>query len=193
MMTEKSAPGRDSLSLELECCEKCGQDCSRDARYCSACGTPLPSQIDTEAKKKRFELYKREEVRRFVSWALRSNEDIHPQRNSETGDYTYTMFGENPIKTISELESNNILEKYLVDTVPACPSCEHSNFYVDYLCPTDKHRGLTRGIMIEHYACACTDFLQTSGKCPASFTMPPRCPPMPSAHVLHAFFDRSRR
>ena len=42
-------------------------------------------------------------------------------------------------------------------------------------------------------AWACTDFLHTSGKWPASFTMPPCCPPMPSAHVLHALRERSRR
>src|SRR5262249_30238857 len=37
---------------------------------------------------------------------------------------------------------------------------------------------------------ACSDFLQTSGKCPASFTIPPLWPPMPNAQVLQAFFDR---
>ena len=37
---------------------------------------------------------------------------------------------------------------------------------------------------------ACSDFLQTSGKWPSSLTMPPRCPPMPSAQVLQAFFER---
>ncbi len=34
-------------------------------------------------------------------------------------------------------------------------------------------------------------FLQTSGNIPFSLTIPPFCPPIPSAHVLHAFFDRS--
>src|SRR5262249_16841386 len=34
---------------------------------------------------------------------------------------------------------------------------------------------------------AWNDFLQTSGKWPASFRIPPACPPMPSAHVLPAF------
>ena len=37
---------------------------------------------------------------------------------------------------------------------------------------------------------ACRLFLQTSGKWPSSLTMPPRCPPMPSAQVLQAFFER---
>jgi hypothetical protein len=37
---------------------------------------------------------------------------------------------------------------------------------------------------------AWNDFLQTSGKCPASLTMPPDWPPMPTAQVLQAFFDR---
>ena len=37
---------------------------------------------------------------------------------------------------------------------------------------------------------ACSDFLHTSGQCPASLRMPPACPPMPSAHVLQAFFER---
>ena len=36
-------------------------------------------------------------------------------------------------------------------------------------------------------------FLQTSGKWPSSLTMPPRWPPMPSAQVLQAFFERIAR
>src|SRR5204863_3476062 len=39
-------------------------------------------------------------------------------------------------------------------------------------------------------AIACNDFLQTSGKWPASLTMPPFWPPMPSAQVLQAFLAR---
>ena len=155
----------DTVRLESELsrdraqsCDKCGQEYAGDARYCSGCGAPLPSQIELEAKKKRFELYKRDDIRRFISWALKSSDEVRPQRNSETGDYSYAMLGENPLKIISDLESINVLEKFLIDTVPSCPSCQHSNFYIDYLCPVDKHRGLTRGIMIEHYACAYTDF-----------------------------------
>ena len=37
---------------------------------------------------------------------------------------------------------------------------------------------------------AWNDFLHTSGKGPASFTIPPDCPPIPSAQVLQAFFER---
>src|SRR5437899_9331039 len=37
---------------------------------------------------------------------------------------------------------------------------------------------------------AWNDFLHTSGKWPASLTIPPRWPPMPSAQVLQAFFVR---
>ena len=40
---------------------------------------------------------------------------------------------------------------------------------------------------------ACRLFLQTSGKWPSSLTMPPRWPPMPSAQVLQAFFERIAR
>ena len=40
---------------------------------------------------------------------------------------------------------------------------------------------------------ACSDFLQTSGKWPASLTMPPAWPPMPSAHVLQALRERIAR
>ncbi len=39
-------------------------------------------------------------------------------------------------------------------------------------------------------AIAWNDFLQTSGKCPPSLTIPPNCPPMPSAQVLQVFRDR---
>jgi hypothetical protein len=42
-------------------------------------------------------------------------------------------------------------------------------------------------------AIACSDFLQTSGKRPCSLTMPPRCPPMPSAQVLQALRLRMAR
>jgi hypothetical protein len=42
-------------------------------------------------------------------------------------------------------------------------------------------------------AIAWIDFLHTSGKRPSSFTMPPRCPPIPSAQVLHALRVRSAR
>ena len=140
-------------------CERCGEDCAIGARYCFSCGAALSTQTeDTEAERKRFALYRCEEVRRFVGWLLRGNGDLRPQRNGETGEYVYTGSGENSLRIISELESSRVLEKYLIDTVPACPSCEHSNFYVDYLCPLDQHRSLRRGIMIEHYACAHTDF-----------------------------------
>jgi hypothetical protein len=33
-------------------------------------------------------------------------------------------------------------------------------------------------------------FFADLGKCPASLTMPPACPPIPSAQVLQAFFER---
>ena len=39
-------------------------------------------------------------------------------------------------------------------------------------------------------AIAWTDFLQNSGNFPASFTIPPRSPPMPSAQVLQVFGER---
>jgi hypothetical protein len=42
-------------------------------------------------------------------------------------------------------------------------------------------------------AMACSDFLQTSGKWPASFTIPPIWPPMPRAQVLQAFLLRIAR
>ncbi len=37
---------------------------------------------------------------------------------------------------------------------------------------------------------AWNDFLQTSGKWPASLTIPPNWPPMPTAQVLQVFLDR---
>ncbi len=39
-------------------------------------------------------------------------------------------------------------------------------------------------------AIAWNDFLQTSGKWPASLTMPPNWPPMPTAQVLQVFLER---
>ena len=39
-------------------------------------------------------------------------------------------------------------------------------------------------------AIACRDLLADLGKWPSSLTMPPRCPPMPSAQVLQAFLER---
>ncbi len=109
-----------------------------------------------EGKEARLQLYKRDDVRRLIAWLLKGNEDIHPKRDPDTGDYTYPGI-ENP-KLLSELESNGVLEKYEIDRGPACPSCNHSNFHIDYACPFSKHRSLERGTMIEHYACGHTDF-----------------------------------
>lgn len=109
-----------------------------------------------EGKGARLQLYKRNDVRRLIAWLLKGNEDIHPKRDPESGNYTYPGI-ENP-KLLSELESNGVLEKYVVDRVPSCPSCNHSNFHVDYVCPFSQHRNLERGTMIEHYACGHTDF-----------------------------------
>src|SRR5262249_17753810 len=40
---------------------------------------------------------------------------------------------------------------------------------------------------------ACKLFLQTSGNAPSSLTIPPLWPPIPSAQVLQAFFERIAR
>ncbi len=113
-------------------------------------------RLAMDGKEARLELYKRDDARRLIAWLLKGNEDIKPKRDPQTGDYVYPGI-ENP-KLFSELESHNILEKYEVDQVPACPSCNHSNFHLDYVCPFSKHRSLERGTMIEHYACGHTDF-----------------------------------
>src|SRR5579872_7335044 len=55
----------------------------------------------------------------------------------------------------------------------------------------EKNSGVMRSCMSE--TMACNDFLQTSGKCPPSLTMPPIWPPIPRAHVLQAFLLRIAR
>src|SRR3989304_3703846 len=109
-----------------------------------------------EAPETRLQLYRRDDVRRFVSWLLKSTGEIRPQRDPITGDYVYP--GVEKQELLSELESKGILEKYVVDTAPAWPSCRGSSFSVDYVCPFSQHRNLDRGTMIEHYACGYTDF-----------------------------------
>ncbi len=112
--------------------------------------------IRMEEKETRLFLYKRDDIRRFVSWLLKARDDIRPQRDPDGGGYIYP--GLESTKLLLELESNGILEKYAVGTVPSCTGCQHSNFHVDYVCPFSQHHNLERGTMIEHYACGHTDF-----------------------------------
>lgn len=157
-------------------CKLCGKENEADARFCKSCGTPVePDQSDMvtrqpaatrsledKAREARLTLYKRNDVRRFLALHLKIGGDIQPQRDADQGEYIYHGVQEigtdTSVAPLTELESHRILEKYIVDKVPACRHCGHTNFFVDYLCPFGQHRNLDLGTMIEHYSCSHTDF-----------------------------------
>ena len=126
--------------------------------------TPEPTSwgaIVESEKAKRLALYRLNEVRRLVDRLLKGKGDFRPQRDPVAGDYVFEVEGLSKSKTsalLDELETYDVLQKYRLDSVPTCPTCEHSNFYVNYVCPFCQHRDLERATMIEHYNCGHTDF-----------------------------------
>ncbi len=119
------------------------------------------AKTEAEDKASRLPLYRRNDVRRLVVWILDGHDEIRPERNPQTGDYSYSEanFGGGDISVLlAELESYRILEKTMIDTVPICPGCQHSNFHVTYVCPYSQHTTLEHGTMLEHYACGNADF-----------------------------------
>jgi hypothetical protein len=118
-------------------------------------------EASDEERDRRLRLYQNDDVRRFASWILRGHERIEPLRNPISGEYDYSTIGFDGDKIgrlVKELEYHKILQPYLVDTVPSCPKCGHSNFHVVYLCPYCQCSTLEHGTMIEHYKCGHTDF-----------------------------------
>jgi hypothetical protein len=114
-----------------------------------------PAETEPQDKRKRLALYMRDDVRRIVDYLLKGNGDIRPRRDPHTGDYLLDqMLGVNLVKELAEV---GVVDEYQITSVPACPECGHSDFYVDYACPSCKQRDLERGTMIEHYACGHTD------------------------------------
>lgn len=117
--------------------------------------------MQPEKKTKRLALYRINEVRRLVDKLLSGKSDFRPQRDPVAGDYVFEVEGLNKSKTsalLDELETCDALQKYRLDSVPTCPTCGHSNFYINYVCPFCQHRDLERATMIEHYNCGHTDF-----------------------------------
>ena len=117
--------------------------------------------MESEKRAKRIALYRRNEVRRLVDGLLKGKDELRPQRDPVGGDYVFEVEGLSASKAsvlLENLKDNDILEKYRLDSVPTCPTCEHSNFYVNYACPFCQHRELERATMIEHYSCGHTDF-----------------------------------
>jgi len=123
--------------------------------------------VESEKKAKRLALYRLNEVRRLVDKLLKGKGDFRPQRDPVAGDYVFEVEGLSKSKTsalLDELETCDVLQKYRLDSVPTCPTCEHSNFYVNYVCPFCQHRDLERATMIEHYNCGHTDFESSFNK-----------------------------
>lgn len=117
--------------------------------------------MESGKKVKRIALYRRNEVRRLVDSLLKGKTDLRPQRDPVAGDYVFEVEGISTSKAsalLDDLNTNDVLEKYRIDSVPICPTCEHSNFYVNYACPFCQHRDIERATMIEHYSCGHTDF-----------------------------------
>lgn len=116
---------------------------------------------EAERKEERIALYKRDDVRRFLGWLLRANEKFIPARSPATGEYVYSGadFGlEDVLPLLNEIQSTGILEQKVLDTLPTCPECHHSNFYVNFACPFCQNTALEQGNLLEHYACAYSDF-----------------------------------
>lgn len=108
---------------------------------------------------RRLALYRRDDVRRLIDQLLKESGSLKPRRDQNTGDYAFDeMAGLNLSVLLKELSANGVLDEYRIDSIPACPKCEHSNFYVNYSCPFCQHRDLERATMIEHYNCRHTDF-----------------------------------
>jgi hypothetical protein len=117
--------------------------------------------LQPEKKAKRLALYRTNEVRRLVDKLLSGRSDFRPQRDRVAGDYVFELEGLSKLKAsalLEELETCDVLQKYRLDSVPTCPTCGHSNFYINYACPFCQHRDLERATMIEHYNCGHTDF-----------------------------------
>jgi hypothetical protein len=117
--------------------------------------------MESGKKAKRAALYRRNEVRRLINSLLKGKGDLRPQRDPVAGDYIFEVEGLSSSKAsalLQDLDANGILEKYRLDSAPTCPTCDHSNFYVNYACPFCQHRDVERATMIEHYSCGHTDF-----------------------------------
>ena len=143
-----SAPGKNMLTSGLKTAD-------------SAPDQKTIPEGEADAKSTRLHLYRRDDVRRLVGWILKGHDEIRPQRSSETGPYVYSGadFGLEDISALlAELESDKILQKITIDTVPSCPSCQQSNFHVSYVCPYSQHTMLEHGTLIEHYPCGNADF-----------------------------------
>ena len=119
------------------------------------------ASTQSEKDPKRISLYRRNDVRRLIDSLLKGKSDLRPQRDPVAGDYVFEVEGLSASKAsalLEDLNANYILEKYRLDSIPTCPTCEHSNFYVNYACPFCQHRDMERATMIEHYSCGHTDF-----------------------------------
>ena len=117
--------------------------------------------MESAKKAKRLALYRRNEVRRLIDSLLKGKGDLRPQRDPVVGDYVFEVEGLSASKAsalLEDLKTNDVLEEFRLDSVPTCPTCEHSNFYVNYACPFCQHRDLERATMVEHYSCGHTDF-----------------------------------
>lgn len=114
-----------------------------------------------DRKKQRLQLYKRDDVRRFLGWLLRANEKYIPVKSPATGEYAYSgvEFGlEDILPLLNELQSYGILDQKTLDTLPTCPECHHSNFYINFACPFCQNTALEQGNLLEHYPCGYSDF-----------------------------------
>ncbi|HMK83944.1 MAG TPA: hypothetical protein VK503_09520, partial [Candidatus Bathyarchaeia archaeon] len=116
---------------------------------------------DAERKEERIKLYKRDDVRRLLGRLLRAHDRITPVRSSATGEYDYSGadFGLcDVLPLLNELQSTGILEQRVIDTLPSCPECHRSNFYVNFACPSCQKTTLSQGNLLKHYPCDYSDF-----------------------------------
>jgi transposase-like protein len=108
---------------------------------------------------RRLALYRRDDVRRLIDQLLKENGSIEPRRDRNTGDYAFDeVTGLNLSVLLKELSANGVLDEYRIDSVPTCPKCESSSFFVNYSCPFCQHHNINRATMLEHYGCGHIDF-----------------------------------
>ena len=102
-------------------------------------------------------------VRTLLTWTIGGHEEIEPVR--ERCDYSFPevnkLLGiEDAKPLLEELASKGFYSRKVVDHIPSCPNCGSLELYDKYTCPYCHKENLTKGVMLEHYACGHVDFLE---------------------------------
>ncbi len=113
-------------------------------------------------KETRSEIYKRQDVRRLLSWVINGHEEIKPSK--EEKGYIYKpvceLLGVEDGKVIlEELVSQNLFHRIVSCSLPSCPQCgSYTKLENKYKCPHCESAQMRKGSVIEHYECGYIDF-----------------------------------